>query len=335
MKPIIKGIGATLIIALITGLLTEGALRLAGRSVGRLIVHSNEPHMLEPDPVLGWRNKPGEWIYPGYTPGAADIHVRNVEGGGRATRPGGSNASSPDVSHASRAVVFVGCSFTNGFAISDHETLAWKIQERFPEYDVVNFGTCGWSSYQSLLRLETWFAAAPKPTAFVVYGYNDHHGYRSTGAYEWRRTLDKLSTRGHIRTPYVRLGADGGLVRFPPEPYAEGWPFRRVSSLFAELADFHMYLKNLSAYPAEKRVQAPLVEAMHRLSEQNGARFVNMILVDLTNSTASLKPETPKLDCKIPLRGVPGEGHPDAATNTDWAVCLAKEMERLKDVQAR
>lgn len=315
----LKRILAVLVILGLTAGLTELALRLSGRNAGRFIAHQNEPVMLEPDPELGWRNKPGTFIYPGYTKDAPDIHVANGDDGRRLAAPGPVNAS--------RAVVFVGCSFTNGFALSNNQTLAWRIQERLPDREVVNFGTGGWSSHQALLRLERWFKESDKPTESVVYGYSDAHAYRSAAAFEWQRSLDRFSVRGHVAVPHVRLGPNGELVRKPPTTYAEGWPFRRRSALMAELADLAMYVKHFDGYAAQKVVQPLIVAEMNALCRKNGAALVVIPLFDPKKTAQALQlPGARVLDCPVEIRGVPGEGHPDAATNAAWADCLAPAL---------
>ena len=50
----------------------------------------------------------------------------------------------------------LGCSFVQGWALSDEETFAWKLQERFVRARVLNFGTAGYGTTQSLLALERY-----------------------------------------------------------------------------------------------------------------------------------------------------------------------------------
>src|SRR5262245_52701697 len=36
-----------------------------------------------------------------------------------------------------------GCSITHGWTLNDEDTYSWLLQERFPEYEIVNFGVDG------------------------------------------------------------------------------------------------------------------------------------------------------------------------------------------------
>ncbi len=58
-------------------------------------------------------------------------------------------------------IVIVGGSFVQGWAVSDQDTFAWKLQDRFADYDVLNLGTAGYGTYQSLLLIEDLFAGPP------------------------------------------------------------------------------------------------------------------------------------------------------------------------------
>ena len=88
---------------------------------------------------LGWTNRPGAHIdAPWWT-------ATFWTDGSRPTRP--------DPATTARDVILVlGCSYTQGYGVGDADTFAWKLQQRFPRYDVRNFGTGGYGTYQSLLR---------------------------------------------------------------------------------------------------------------------------------------------------------------------------------------
>ena len=74
--------------------------------------------MHEPDPDLGWRSKEGRYVF-----GTTPIRMTFWPDHTRAT------AAAPV--RADAAVVVLGCSFVQGWALSDEETFAWKLQERF------------------------------------------------------------------------------------------------------------------------------------------------------------------------------------------------------------
>src|SRR5262249_3793554 len=112
---------------------------------------------------------------------------------------------------AAREVVLVlGCSYTQGYGVADSDTFAWKLQQRFPEFDVRNFGTGGYGSYQSLLRFRRLLRKGIVPKT-VIYGFGDFHGVRDRATQSW------MNQRGNARAfvpPHVDL-QDGRLVELP------------------------------------------------------------------------------------------------------------------------
>jgi lysophospholipase L1-like esterase len=102
--------------------------------------------MHEFDRLLGWRPKPGRYVYPVGVEAKTPIRFTILADGSRVTAGERENRVRP--------VLVLGDSFTQGWAVSDEETYAWKLQERFPTARFVNYGTAGYSTYQSLLRLK-------------------------------------------------------------------------------------------------------------------------------------------------------------------------------------
>ena len=155
--------------------IAEIALRSSGHEPWKEFDgHLDMPRMHEPDPDLGWRSKEGRYVF-----GTTPIHMTFWPDHTRAT------AAAPV--RADAAVVVLGCSFVQGWALSDEETFAWKLQERFARARVLNFGTAGYGTTQSLLALERYLeerkrthgAAAAKGPLIVVYGFSDFHTSRS------------------------------------------------------------------------------------------------------------------------------------------------------------
>ena len=117
------------------------------------------------DTELGWINNPGG----------------HVDGDfGRATfEPDGSRRTKRHPIDKPRDVVLVlGCSYTLGFGVDDQDTFAWKLQERFPDFDVENFGTAAYGTYQSLLRFRRFLREGHPAPAVVVFGFAEFHGAR-------------------------------------------------------------------------------------------------------------------------------------------------------------
>ncbi len=335
--------------------LGEAVLRMAGRKPWFYYKKdTNEPTMHEPDSVLGWRNKPGEYLVPAYSKKGDDVHLTFLEDGRRATgtpaagtpaagtpAAGTPAAGTPAAGDGSRELVVVGGSFTQGWAISDHETYAWKLQEKYPSLEVLNYGTGGYGTYQSLLVLERELPRLGSP-ALVLYGFIRHHEERNIGAVDWLRELSRYSRRGHVFVPYVMWDEKRGLVRYPPERYP-AWPFRE--SLASVAVSEYAYMKVKARGRAhEQFVTQQVILEMKKLAERFGAEFVTVLLKAEKRTKKSYerffrRRSIRNVDCAFLLvqkMRVQGEGHPNGEMNSRWADCIAEEIgaEKLGDVAA-
>ena len=88
--------------------------------------------------------------------------------------PDGSRATGSSQDVDAESLILVGGSLTQGFAVSDHETFAWKLQQKHPGVTVTKYGTGAYGTYQSLLTLEQVFARQETP-ALVLYGFYEGH----------------------------------------------------------------------------------------------------------------------------------------------------------------
>ena len=118
-----------------------------------------------PDPVLGWRNNPG--VHPA-DEGAHEPMTILADGSRATGTPAG----------AGTTVLIVGCSFAEGYGVRDDETFAWKLQQRFPQLRIRDFGVPGYGTYQSLVLLREAMAQGIQP-ALVIYGFLPFHADRN------------------------------------------------------------------------------------------------------------------------------------------------------------
>src|SRR5262245_15652860 len=124
--------------------LMEFSLRLGGYKPWQIYrpVFTNMPvDDLEFDSQLGWRNKPGQFIYPNFTDTGVITLTQSTDG----TRVTGYK----EVNDPKGTIWVVGDSFVQGVAIADNETFAWKLQEALSKVKVVNLAVAGYGTYQS------------------------------------------------------------------------------------------------------------------------------------------------------------------------------------------
>ena len=183
--------------------------------------------------TLGYAHSPGRYdvtLPSGYT-----FTITHGEDSLRLTReadfaslPGSSATGFGDEDH--RQLWILGCSFTYGWSINDHETFPWLLQEALPDYSVVNFGVSGYGTIHSLRQFNTAIEERPKPS-IVVLVYAHFHDMRNTFTRTWRKAVAPWNRMGLLRQPSVRLDESGLLdVSMVDVTYRE-WPFMRQSAL--------------------------------------------------------------------------------------------------------
>lgn len=321
-------LASTLLLSLF---LAEYLARLAGFEPWTGNAYSKRTSIHESDPILGWRLQPGEYHLPPYAPGEAEIHYTILGDGSRATGPDtGPNPSTTE----QPKIVFVGGSYTQGWAISDSDTFAWKLQQRFPSLAMLNFGVGGYGTYQSLLRLEQSLPDLGGKK-IVIYGFIEHHEVRNIASTDWLEALARFSEQP-IHLPYVTVNTEHRLDRHPLTSYPT-WPLRQHSALVS-LAQ-KAYESSRSGTRAAQKTEATklLMANMDQLVRQNGGQ---LLVVFLAGSAEKLADYQGYLDeqgvrtanCVFPMTAdkvVKGEGHPNGAMNSQWAECLSNPLAEL------
>lgn len=174
----------------------ELVARLTGYRPARARSITEEPSTVF-DGELGWTNRPGAHL---------------PWGDGEAIFWPDASRRTRRVEHtaAQRAVLVLGCSYTQGFGVRDEDTFAWKLQQRFPEFDFRNFGTAAYGTYQSLLRFRRWLREGHRPPELVIYGFAAFQGVRDRATRAWMDQL--VQTRGFV-PPHVDI-VRGRVVEF-------------------------------------------------------------------------------------------------------------------------
>jgi len=141
-----------------------------------------------PDPQIGWVLNPGSIQYRNRLVDPQGVVqydvVYTVESGHRKT-----SASSP----AGPELVAAGCSFTFGHGLNDRDTWPWLLQEKLPDYHVVNVGCMGYGTDQALLAAEREVRLNPARTRAVIFGFGDFQIERNRSTQGWLATVYPFS----------------------------------------------------------------------------------------------------------------------------------------------
>lgn len=85
----------------------------------------------------------------------------------------GQRASVEHPKSAKCRVLLLGCSYIFGSGLSDRQTLAWKLNEKYPYVSFENYGVPGWGTYQCLM-LEKELLSQRKYDLVVYCAIEDH-----------------------------------------------------------------------------------------------------------------------------------------------------------------
>ncbi len=310
-------------------ILIEVALRLFGHSPRKVLdITINEPITYKYDHNLGWSSIEGKHKFKPWSDEGQETFLNINSDGSRYT---GQSLKK------NNKLIFIGGSVTQGWAVNDHETFPYMIQNKNSNYGVYNFGTGGYGGYQSLLLLEK-VLKEKKNIKFVVYGFINHHEERNIASGKWMYILNYYSKRGQVDVPYASINNMGELIRYNPIKYAK-LPLSKYSSLSAKLEQKIMYLKSYFREKKQTEVSLKIINEMNELSLKKNIKFI-LLFLEKFNDDRDKKyrdflndSEISFIECSLPGGEeyiVKGEGHPNFKSHKKISECFLKEFNLVK-----
>ncbi len=274
--------------------------------------------------TLGWQNRQG--VYVGRKEGNDLIY--------QTYWPGGLRATATHQRESSDSTVLLGCSYMQGFGLRDQETFGWQLQEKYPNLNVLNYGTPGYGTCQSFILMKQLFNNEPKPNT-VIYGFIGHHEERNVFNPSWTRALSLRTPGKHLRIPYCELSSQGEIKVSPPAAHPV-WFLRDRSALVAAVDN--LTAKLLSAREEQRRVPVTksLILELNKLATNAQSRFIVAILEASTPTKKDYQNYLKEngvevIDCihpewPSPALRIPGDLHPNASVNKFWSDCVAAAL---------
>jgi len=171
-----------------------------------------------PDPVLGWRPKPGIRVR-SVEPGSYDVTVTTTADGLR-----GRQAIARERTPGTPRIAVFGCSQTFGSGVEDDETFSARLAASLPDVEVLNFGVHGYGTDQMLLRWERDGVGYAPDVVVLAFAY--YHLDRNITAFRfYAKPRFVEEPGGELRLEGVPVPAPDVLARDgmpgPPWPIAD------------------------------------------------------------------------------------------------------------------
>lgn len=249
----------------------EAVLRAMGAEPWRVRAISVEVHpggkFFTRHPTLGYSHIAGEFdvtLRTGYT-----FHVTHSPDTLRITHPIEQVGEEGERRTGEEIWIF-GCSYTHGWSLNDEETYAWLLQERLPEYEVVNFGVSGYGTIHSLLQFRDALAARTPRVAILVYA--QFHDDRNTFSRNRRKRLAPWNRLGPLVQPYARFDGEGELQYSMADVVYPEFPLMRRLALAHIIEQRYNELE--ARWLRSHAVSESLVKVMADLAEEHRVGFI-------------------------------------------------------------
>jgi lysophospholipase L1-like esterase len=223
------------------------------------------------DPLLGWRHRPGQ-------DGAhahADFRV-GVSINALGLRDRERKQEPPP---GRRRLLLLGDSFAWGYGVEARERFGDRLEERHPEWEVVNAGVSGWGTDQQLLWFREEGRALRPDAVLLLFHPNDFLDNHASSRYGYRKPLFVADGERLVLTevPVPRRASHGGLER---------WLVLHsyVAPRLLELPDLVAEAVEGWREPAESALPPPRAErrkARHLSAESEHVRVTHLLLRDL------------------------------------------------------
>ncbi|MFC2173096.1 hypothetical protein ACFLU6_10760, partial [Acidobacteriota bacterium] len=250
----------------------EAVIRFAGYRPWNVsnVTFSIEPggRIYVPNPRLGFTHLPGTFtvrLHDGYsfkvTHGENLLRITHLQ-----------NDRSVQVNK--EEIWIFGCSFTHGWTLNDEDTYPWLVQEAFPRYEVVNFGTGGYGTLQSLLQFRDTFEK-PTPPKAIVYVYGSFHDRRNTLSRQRRKLMAPYTSQndmGFRFHPQARFGQDGKLQVSSVKFGYKAFPFTRYLAMANHFEESCNAIENYVL--KSHKVSKELIAEFHQKARERNMPFI-------------------------------------------------------------
>ena len=246
------------------------------------------------DPEIGWVLNPGSIEYRNRLVDAQGVLqydvVYSIESGRRKTPPPVS---------AGPELIAAGCSFTFGHGLNDQDTWPWLLQEKLPNYRVVNAGCMGYGTDQALLVTEREVRQHPSQVSAVIFGFGDFQIERNRCTQGWLGTVYPFSK------PLFALRA--GDVEYQRQVrFWTGGIVGQYSNLFEALTNtLANRMNGIPSHEQARELTAALLTSFARRFQNLGVRFAVVVLPYFSDNSPLARSDRQFILERLHAAGIP------------------------------
>jgi hypothetical protein len=230
------------------------------------------------DPLLGWALQSGPMEYRHTLSDKNgivqyDVVYSVVNGQRRTSLPGAGAHGSTDAEPTEGPVVIAaGCSFTFGHGVSDQDSWPWQLQEKLPQYRVMNTGVMAYGTDQALMAAERQVNLSPGRTAAVILGFPDFQIERNRAPQGWLVFVYPFAK------PLFAIGPDGSAVYkrqvriWSPPVLSDSVLFARATNIAANR------IYGIVSHEGARRLTAALIRTFAERFQAAGVRLAVVML---------------------------------------------------------
>ena len=292
----------------------------------KFIQNKDEPTANKFDPIIGWELKEGEYTYKPISEENNKFKITITKDLYR---------HSGNIQQEKNDIIFLGGSNTFGHGVNDKETFSSLIQEKIKKYNIKNYGTAGYGTYQSLLKLKK-ILSKDNNIKYIVAVYNSSHEIRNTGSEEWLRRLSQNKT--HVYLPFVSVDKKNELKEHKPVKYID-LPLRQKFIIIRKIEKKIMEAIFYSPKNNPTKATIKIFDEMNNLAKSNASKLIILKIHMKENIKDDYRVFFKKnniefIDCFLPGNEnfvannliFKNDGHPNKKAHALYAECIFKKL---------
>jgi hypothetical protein len=261
---------AILIVVSLT--IAEVIIRLAGYSPARLGYLDGFKSVYDPDPMTGWRMRPGVHDTPRVDKSLYRLTIQ-PDGSRITSSQSPSSIKTPDTDNP---IVFIGGSFTLGEELDDQDSMPWLVQERMSQARIYNFGTGGYGGCQGLIRMRELIKENRFRGATFVFTFNEFYELRNVADPAYVMVLARAARSRTAHMPYCLLDEQSKLTIHPPEIYSP-LPLVSLFSTARLLEEAITTFRSAQRTKNKREISRAIMLEMEQTAKNTGGKLVILL----------------------------------------------------------